>query len=95
MGRGQESDEEEEEKDDFFVEEIRANGKQPNVSMFAFTATPKPTTLALFGRPGRTGKNEAFDLYSMKQAIEEEFILDVLANYMEYKTYFDINKTIE
>ena len=95
LGRGQEPDEEEEDKDDFFVEEIRANGKQPNVSMFAFTATPKPTTLALFGRPGRTGKNEAFDLYSMKQAIEEEFILDVLANYMEYKTYFDINKTIE
>ena len=96
LGKGREVDDDDEfEKDDIFVEEIRANGKQPNVSMFAFTATPKPTTLASFGRPGRTGKNEAFDLYSMKQAIEEEFIIDVLTNYMEYKTYFDINKVIE
>ena len=44
---------------------------------------------SLFGRPGKSGKNEAFDLYSMKQAIEEEFILDVLVNYMEYKTYYE------
>lgn len=95
LGKGREVDDDEFEKDDIFVEEIRANGKQPNVSMFAFTATPKPTTLALFGRPGKSGQNEAFDLYSMKQAIEEEFILDVLTNYMEYKTYFDINKVIE
>ncbi len=95
LGNGKEPEEDEFEKDDIFVEEIKANGKQPNVSMFAFTATPKPTTLALFGRPGKSGKNEAFDLYSMKQAIEEEFILDVLANYKEYKTFFDINKVIE
>ena len=81
--------------EDIFTAEIRANGKQPNVSMFAFTATPKPTTLALFGYPGKTGQNEAFDLYSMKQAIEEGFILDVLSNYKEYKTYFDLNKEIE
>lgn len=81
--------------EDILAEEIRRNGKQPNVSMFAFTATPKPTTLQLFGRPGKDGKPMAFDLYSMKQAIEEEFILDVLENYMEYKTYFDINKTIQ
>ncbi len=97
LGKGRETDDEDDDKDtqDVIVEEIRANGKQPNVSMFAFTATPKPTTLALFGRPGKSGKNEAFDLYSMKQAIEEEFILDVLVNYMEYKTYYNINKTIE
>ncbi len=96
LGKGREvEDDDELEQDDIFTAEIRANGKQPNVSMFAFTATPKPTTLALFGRPGRSGKNEAFDLYSMKQAIEEEFILDVLVNYMEYKTYYDINKVIE
>lgn len=97
LGKGREVDDDDDdfEKDDVFVEEIRANGKQPNVSMFAFTATPKPTTLALFGRPGISGQNEAFDLYSMKQAIEEEFILDVLSNYMEYKTYYDINKVIE
>lgn len=96
LGKGREGDDDDElEQDDIFTAEIRANGKQPNVSMFAFTATPKPTTLALFGRPGKSGKNEAFDLYSMKQAIEEEFILDVLVNYMEYKTYYDINKVIE
>ena len=95
LGKGREGEDDELEQDDIFTAEIRANGKQPNVSMFAFTATPKPTTLALFGRPGKSGKNEAFDLYSMKQAIEEEFILDVLSNYMEYKTYYDINKTIE
>lgn len=97
LGKGREADDEDDElnKDDIFTEEIRANGKQPNVSMFAFTATPKPTTLAVFGRPGKSGKNEAFDLYSMKQAIEEGFILDVLTNYMEYKTYYNIVKTIE
>jgi len=94
LGKGQENDDELE-TDDVFTAEIRANGKQPNVSMFAFTATPKPTTLALFGRPGKSGKKEAFDLYSMKQAIEEEFILDVLSNYLEYKTYYDLNKVIE
>lgn len=96
LGKGREKeDDDEKDTQDILINEIRANGKQPNVSMFAFTATPKPTTLALFGRPGRSGKNEAFDLYSMKQAIEEEFILDVLVNYMEYKTYYDINKVIE
>ncbi len=95
LGRGRDDDEDELEQEDIFTAEIRANGKQPNVSMFAFTATPKSTTLALFGRPGKSGKNEAFDLYSMKQAIEEEFILDVLKNYMEYKTFYDVNKTIE
>ena len=86
---------EEYDTEDLLADEIRKNGKQPNVSMFAFTATPKPTTLQLFGRPGKDGKPQAFDLYSMKQAIEEEFILDVLENYMEYKTYYDLNKTIQ
>lgn len=95
LGKGREDEEDDIAEEDIFTEEIRANGKQPNVSMFAFTATPKPTTLALFGRLGKDGKPQAFDLYSMKQAIEEEFILDVLSNYMEYKTYYDINKTIE
>lgn len=93
LGAG--ADDDERDTEDVLTDEIRKNGKQPNVSMFAFTATPKPTTLQLFGRPGSDGKPQAFDLYSMKQAIEEEFILDVLANFMEYKTYFDINKTIE
>ena len=80
---------------DFIEEEIARSGKQENVSMIAFTATPKPTTLQLFGTLNENGKKVAFDLYSMKQAIEEGFILDVLKNYVTYKTYFTINKAIE
>ncbi|MCD7818374.1 MAG: DEAD/DEAH box helicase family protein [Lachnospiraceae bacterium] len=81
--------------EDMITDEIRRNGKQANVSMFAFTATPKPTTLQLFGRLNTKGQREAFHLYSMKQAIEEGFILDVLANYTTYKTFYQINKEIE
>ena len=80
--------------EDMIVDEISRNGKQSNVSMFAFTATPKPTTLNLFGRVNKKGQREAFHLYSMKQAIEEGFILDVLENFTEYKTYYQINKDI-
>lgn len=58
------------------------------------TATPKATTLDLFGRLNAKGQKEAFHLYSMKQAIEEGFILDVLANFTEYKTYYRLNKEI-
>lgn len=76
------------------TDEIRRNGKQANVSMFAFTATPKPTTLELFGRVNTKGQREAFHTYSMKQAIEEGFILDVLSNYTTYKTYYQLNKEI-
>lgn len=81
--------------EDLIVEEIARHGKQANVSMFAFTATPKPTTLQLFGRINKKGQREAFHIYSMKQAIEEEFILDVLQNYTTYRTYYQINKAIE
>ena len=77
------------------IEQIRKHGKQANVSMFAFTATPKATTLQLFGRVNNKGQREAFHIYSMKQAIEEGFILDVLQNYTTYKTYYQINKEIE
>ena len=62
-------------------------GQQPNLSFFAFTATPKHKTLAIFGRDG-----EPFHRYTMRQAIEEGFILDVLQNYMTYKTYFQLLK---
>ena len=75
--------------------EIRKHGKQANVSMFAFTATPKSTTLQFFGRLNTKGQREAFHIYSMKQAIEEGFILDVLQNYTTYKTFYQINKKIE
>lgn len=81
--------------EDLIVDEIEKHGKQENVSMFAFTATPKPTTLQLFGRVNAKGLREAFHIYSMKQAIEEGFILDVLQNYTTYQTYYQINKEIE
>ena len=75
--------------------ELAKNGKQGNVSMFAFTATPKPTTLQLFGTLNTKGQYQAFHIYSMKQAIEEGFILDVLQNYTTYKTFYQINKAIK
>ena len=70
-------------------------GKQPNISFFAFTATPKYKTLEVFGQPGIDGKPTPFHLYSMRQAIEEGFILDVLRNYTTYKTYYRLIKSIE
>jgi len=65
-------------------------GRQPNMSFFAFTATPKHKTLAIFGRDG-----EPFHRYTMRQAIEEGFIMDVLANYVSYKTYYRLIKACE
>ncbi|MGH7558902.1 MAG: RNA-binding domain-containing protein [Gemmatimonadota bacterium] len=85
----------EEEIEDAVHEEIRRRGPQPNLSTFAFTATPKPKTLELFGRKRPDGQFEPFHLYSMRQAIEEGFILDVLANYTTYKTYWRLLKKIE
>lgn len=70
-------------------------GKQPNISFFAFTATPKYKTMEVFGNPGPDGKPLPFHLYSMRQAIEEGFILDVLKHYTTYKTYFRLIKAIE
>ena len=70
-------------------------GRQPNISFFAFTATPKYKTLEVFGTPGADGKPQPFHLYSMRQAIEEGFILDVLQNYTTYKTYYRLIKSIE
>lgn len=81
--------------EDMIAHEISCHGKQPNVSIFAFTATPKPTTLQLFGRVNAKGQYEAFHMYSMKQAIEEGFILDVLQNYITYDTFYRLNKEIE
>ena len=63
--------------------------------MFAFTATPKPKTLEPFGLQRADGKFQSFHLYSMRQAIEEGFILDVLQNYTTYKSYWRLLKTIE
>lgn len=68
--------------------------KQPNLSFFAFTATPKFKTLAVFNEPGENGE-APFHLYSMRQAIEEKFIFDVLANYTSYKRYYKLIQKVE
>ncbi|MBC9798242.1 type I restriction endonuclease subunit R [Sinomicrobium weinanense] len=72
-----------------------ARGQQDNISFFAFTATPKYKTLQVFGVKGKDGKPKPFHLYSMRQAIEEGFILDVLQNYTTYELYFKLTKAIE
>ena len=85
--------------DDFVREQIErsaaARGQQPNISFFAFTATPKYKTLQVFGDKDENGKPKPFHLYSMRQAIEEGFILDVLQNYTTYELYFKLTKAIE
>ena len=85
----------EEELDDQVLDEIHSRGPLPNLSTFAFTATPKPKTLELFGRKRPDGRFEPFHRYSMRQAIEEGFILDVLASYATYKAYWRLLKKIE
>jgi type I restriction enzyme R subunit len=90
-----EEDGEFETEEDKILNEIRKSGKQINVSMIAFTATPKPDTLQLFGTLNTEGQKESFDLYSMKQAIEEGYIINVLDNYVTWKTYCHINKAIQ
>lgn len=81
--------------DEKIVETIMKSGKQDNVSFFAFTATPKPKTLEKFGTMGTDGKPHAFHQYTMRQAIEEGFILDVLENYTTYQTFWKIAKTVD
>lgn len=83
--------------EDILIERMKARKvSSPNLSFFAFTATPKPKTLELFGTEDpTTGKFVPFSLYSMKQAIEEKFILDVLKNYTTYETYFGLLKKVE
>lgn len=73
----------------------KARGPQANISFFAFTATPRNVTLERFGVRGEDGLPHPFHLYSMRQAIEEKFILDVLQNYMTYKAYYQLEKAIE
>jgi type I restriction enzyme R subunit len=73
----------------------KARKMNPNASYFAFTATPKNSTLQKFGEKQDDGSFKPFHLYSMKQAIEEGFILDVIANYTTYKSYYEIEKSIQ
>jgi type I restriction enzyme R subunit len=84
-----------EDAEDQIRKSMEARGQQNNLSFFAFTATPKNKTVEVFGTPDSQGIPKPFHLYSMKQAIEEGFILDVLKNYTTYKTYFKLSKEIE
>ena len=81
--------------EDLVAEYQKQRGPQPNISFFAFTATPRNVTLERFGIKGPDGKPHPFHLYSMRQAVEEGFILDVLQNYMTYKAYYKLEKAIE
>lgn len=99
-----EEESEEEDGEDFLRRSMEARGKQANLSFFAFTATPKPKTLEVFGSTDypnpeydKNGKIKprSFHLYSMRQAIEENFILDVLKDYTTYELYFRLSKAIE
>jgi len=96
MGNNEQAEEEEEgDPQDTILEAMRNRKMRGNASYFAFTATPKNSTLEKFGVKQPDGKFRPFHLYSMKQAIEEGFILDVLANYTTYKSYYEIEKSIE
>ncbi len=85
----------EEELEKAVLIEMERRGRLPNLSTFAFTATPKAKTLELFGVKRADGKFGPFHLYSMRQAIEEGFILDVLQNYTTYKAYWRLLKKVE
>lgn len=77
---------------DVLAASMTARGRHTNLSFYAFTATPKPKTIELFGtrhlEPGQGEQVRPFHVYSMRQAIDEKFILDVLANYTTYDTYY-------
>ena len=90
-----ENNEEDLDPQDKILEAMRSRKIRGNASYFAFTATPKSNTLEKFGIKQEDGKFKPFHLYSMKQAIEERFILDVLANYTTYRSYYEIEKSIE
>ncbi|MCX4028618.1 type I restriction endonuclease subunit R [Endozoicomonas sp. SM1973] len=91
--KGQEQ-EEVEDTQDKILRAMRSRKMRGNASYLAFTATPKKSTLEKFGEPLEDESYEPFHLYSMKQAIEEGFILDVLVNYTTYKSYYEIEKSI-
>ena len=91
----EEKEAEELDPNDKLMREMLIHGRHKNLSFFAFTATPKSTTLELFGTEHSDGSFHPFHIYSMRQAIEEGFIMDVLQNYMTYDTCFKIAKTVE
>jgi type I restriction enzyme R subunit len=91
---GKDTDDESDAQDKV-LEAMRSRKMRGNASYLAFTATPKSITLEKFGIKQADGSFEPFDYYSMKQAIQEGFILDVLANYTTYRSYYEIQKSIE
>ncbi|WP_211116162.1 DEAD/DEAH box helicase family protein [Methylophaga sp. SB9B] len=93
MGRSE--DNENEDAQDKIIAAMQSRKMRGNASYLAFTATPKNNTLEKFGQEQPDGSFIPFHLYSMKQAIEEGFILDVIANYTTYKSYYEIQKSIE
>lgn len=95
LGEGAQQDDGEDEVQDKILEIMRRRKMRGNASYFAFTATPKNATLERFGVENADGKFVPFHLYSMKQAVEEGFILDVIANYTTYQSYYEIEKSIQ
>jgi len=93
MNRAMGQDDEEDDQDRI-LKAMKSRKMRGNASYLAFTATPKNNTLEKFGEQQEDGSFKPFHLYSMKQAIEEGFILDVLANYTTYKSYYEIEKSI-
>ena len=79
-------------QEDRTIVEMVSAGKHKNLSFFAFTATPKDKTLEIFGEERKDGSFHPYHIYSMRQAIEEGFIMDVLAHYTTYKTCYKIAK---
>lgn len=92
---GKTEDVDAEDVQDLILKAMQSRKMRGNASYFAFTATPKNSTLEKFGEKQADGKFKPFHLYSMKQAIEEGFILDVIANYTTYKSFYEITKSIE
>ncbi|SFM46364.1 type I restriction endonuclease subunit R [Salibacterium qingdaonense] len=96
LEQAEEKDPSEQDAEDEMLRTMQAHGKQDHLSFYAFTATPKKKTLEMFGTPrGEEQLPEPFHLYSMRQAIEEGFILDVLENYTTYETFFHLSRQIE
>ena len=88
--------------DDVLAAQMAGRAQDSGITFVAFTATPKTKTMELFGtrpdpkrKPASDNVPRPFHVYSMRQAIEEGFILDVLANYTTYKSYYEIQKSVE
>ena len=101
LGRDANEDDGEITAEDMLAASVAARRPSPNLSYYAFTATPKSKTLELFGRvpnpeepPSATNKPEPFHVYSMRQAIEENYILDVLKNYTSYKVAYNLAQKV-